>query len=110
MVRASDSLHELAGRGRLELSVRVGNSVDGCVDIRVAKGHIERYGLLVVGVGVRPSDDFWLICTSPGITPGDLTSLANLPADCSGGVFARKWRSDRTGQYLGSGGGDRGVA
>jgi hypothetical protein len=103
---ASDSLYELAGGGRLDLSVCVGNPVNGCVDIGVAKGHIERYGLLIVGVGVRPSDDLWLICASPGLTPGDLTSLASLPADCSGGVFARKWRSDWTGQYLGSGGRD----
>ena len=101
---ALDSLHELAGRGRLEFSVRVRDAINGCVDIGVAKRHVERYGVLVVGISVRPSDDLRLICASPGITPGDLTSLADFPADCSGGVFARKWRSDWTRQHLGSGG------
>ena len=103
MERALDSLHELAGRGRLEFSVRVRDAINGCVDIGVAECHVVRYGVFVVGISVRPSDDLWLICASPCITPGDLTSLADLPADCSGGVFARKWRSDWTGKYLGGG-------
>ncbi|RYF64247.1 MAG: hypothetical protein EOO39_27025 [Cytophagaceae bacterium] len=36
------SLHELAGRGRLEFSVRVRDAINGCVDIGVAECHVVR--------------------------------------------------------------------
>ena len=80
------------------------NTIDSCVDIGVAEGHVQRQGVMVVGVCVRLSNNFWFVCASPGITPGDLTCLTGLPADCSGGIAAGKWRRYWGWEYLGSGG------
>jgi len=106
------SLHELAGRGRLEFSVRMRDAIDSCVDIGIAKGYVECQSVIVVGIRVCPSNNLWLVCDTPGITPGDLTSLTGLPAGCSSGVvnIAGKRCRNWGGQHLCSRGGCVAVA